>query len=183
MNAAVAKSPPLKDLDDCRQLPAWVRELVLERLDAGFREGMFTMDCEQYAGILLCICPDEFEIPPPPPEPTDTPPGSGGRTVHVSQRVEVYMQRCQRGLQLWHKLDAKADDGKRGIRPVVVGHRSADREGGTTDVKTAGWQEESHLGNPTAELSEESRFKKRRAGLKNDRKRRARKKTQVSKSV
>lgn len=137
MAAALRNTPELPDLDDLDRIPGWVVELVLDRIDAGFRERLFIMDEANYAGLLACLMPDEFVIPPEPAKATPTPPGSGGSvlngTRNESARVRVYVKRCRDQVSLYHRLDAKGDQFDRGIRPVWEGNQEA---------KAGGWVDE-----------------------------------------
>lgn len=145
-------TPDLADLDDLAQLPLWLITLLLDRIDAGYREGLFEMSIEAYSGLCMCICPDEFPMPPEPPKPTNTPPGSGGSllngTRNESQRVKVYMNRVRDGFAIWCRDDAKGDQFDRGIRPVWEGNQ---------EPKAGGWQDERARAKP------KRRAKKRRA--------------------
>lgn len=104
-------SPP--DIDDLPHLPPAVRELVLDRIEAGFRMGLFRLDCESYGGLLDCLMPDEFTAPPP-PKPTETPPRS-------EARIEEYVRRCRRGVALFHAADPAGDQERKGMRPEWTG--------------------------------------------------------------
>lgn len=165
LTAATTNTPELSDLEAIPSVSPQILERVLERIDAGYREGLFEMDCDAYAGLLMCLAPDDYQIPPLPPEPTETPPGSGGFTTHISERVKVYMDRCRKGLALYHPQDAKGDAHKRGIKPIEMGGRAPGRsDGGERFFKTGGWQEETHEGNPTKEAITDNarrRFRKK----------------------
>lgn len=125
MAVAVALSPPLPDLDELPLVPPDVRELVLDRIDAAYRDGFITLDCENYAALLMAIMPDDFVIPAAPEAPTDTCPRS-------AERMAVYAARCRDGVRLYHDRDAQADTLTRSVRV---------RKDGGTVPRVEGWHE------------------------------------------
>jgi len=96
--AAIKASDPLPDLDDLPPVPRKTREKLLDRIEAGLREGLFEMSPECYQGFLCCIMPDEFQPPPVPAKPTGTAP-------KTRERERVYAARVRAAVTLFHKRD------------------------------------------------------------------------------
>lgn len=101
--AAPADGPELPELDDLPQLDPRVREHVIERIEAGLREGLFAMSAEAYSGMMCCLFPDEFNVPPCPPIPTQTLPAT-------KDRVLAYAARVRAEVRIFHEADLQTDD-------------------------------------------------------------------------
>lgn len=129
---AIRDSDPLPELDELPQLAPEVRELVLDRIDAAYREGLLAMSAIDYAALLMAIMPDDFIVPPQAASPCDAPPES-------VERVKTYSQRCRESVAIFHKLDAKADDMATAGDPSRRGVRVKKRGG--KNPKVLGWDE------------------------------------------
>lgn len=125
MDAAIKNSPPLPELDDLPPLPSDVRELVLDRIDAAYREGLFAMTAADYAGLLMAIMPDEFIVPSLPTVPTGAAPRS-------DERIEVYAARCRSAVSLFHRGDTQPDFNV-GIKVRKLGGSAPKIEGWATE--------------------------------------------------
>lgn len=128
MAHAIDFSDPLPELDDLPPIPAEVRELVIDRIDAAYREGLITLDCDNYAALLMAIMPDDFTIPSAPATATDSAPQS-------DDRIEVYAARVKLAVHLYHQADAQPLSETRG---VMV------RKAGGSHPKVLGWQDDKH---------------------------------------
>lgn len=108
----VAKKAKHQALDDLPHVPSSLCEKLIDRIEAGSREGLLDITCEQLGDLLCCLMPEEFQVPPPPP-PTATPPRS-------ESRIEVYAERVRQGLAIFNNQDA-ADSLITGLRPIWLG--------------------------------------------------------------
>lgn len=105
---AAAAGEELPELDDLETLPASVVQLVLDRIDAAYREGLFAMSAEDYSGLMCAIMPDEFSVPPCPPVPSQTIPLTRART-------RIYAARVRAEVAIFHADDLRADQERSGL--------------------------------------------------------------------
>jgi hypothetical protein len=108
----VAKKTAHTSLDDLPHVPSSLCEKLIDRIEAGSREGVLDITCEQLGDLLCCLMPEEFQVPPTPP-PTSTPPRS-------ASRIEVYAERVRQGLAIFNQQDA-GDSLNTGLRAIWMG--------------------------------------------------------------
>lgn len=139
---SAASGPPLPELDDLQPLTQQVTELIQDRLDAGWREGLLAgITAEQFEAVQCAILGDD-QIPRKPS--TDA--------VGTSGRLAVYADRATARKSIFSPSDANpaANDRRPGVRIRSRGNGghgrpTAKRKGNgeaQPTIKAMGWASE-----------------------------------------